>query len=135
MLNILYCNLNRSRGAFDMMIKTAKDKRADILLCSEPNKSRICGTTWYTDTDLDVGILLTGSVKVSSRGCGKGFVWMQVENVKIFSCYISPNSNYESFKTLINDLRNAIRGSGPCITGDFNAKHKLWGSKRNDRRG
>lgn len=136
MLKLLYCNLNRSRAAFDMMAKTASQMKADVTLCSEPNRTKISTSDWDTDDDLDVGIKLSSSATVSGKGKGKGFVWVQTNSVTIFACYISPNSTEQTFSTFLAEISSAIQKAGPSlVVGDFNAKSRIWGPKRGDRRG
>lgn len=50
---------------------------------------------------------------------------------------ISPNADLETFKSIIDDLKTAVSKAGPntIITGDFNSKHRLWGSSKSNKRG
>lgn len=136
MYKLLYCNLNRSRDALDLMKKTAYDLKADILLCSEPNKIRIQHSQWYTDDQRDVGISVGPGTRIMKTGKGNGYVWVQLESCTLFSCYISPNATETRFNEFLSDLQSAVRmTSKVIIVGDFNAKNSVWGSQRTDKRG
>lgn len=136
-LKIIYCNLGRIRAALHNFNVTARDLDCDILTCSEPNKILIKGTQWITDEDTDVGILIRGKTTINASGCGKGYVWINTGQVTVFAVYISPNIDLETFKQIINGLKTEVSKSGPntIILGDFNSKHRLWGSRKSDKRG
>ena len=66
-----------------------------------------------------------------------GFVWVEVAEVRVYSCYFSPGDPFDVFETQIllleGSLREAIGRS--LIRGDFNSKSPEWGEARLDRRG
>ena len=66
-----------------------------------------------------------------------GFVWEEVADVRVYSCYFSPGNPFDVFETQIllleESLREAIGRS--LIGGDFNSKSPEWGEARLDRRG
>lgn len=68
---------------------------------------------------------------------GQGYVWIRLKGIRIYSCYISPNTQITEFETFLGDLERSIRsGDGEIvISGDFNAKHSDWDPRHNDRRG
>lgn len=136
-MKLLYCNLNRSREALDLFHRTASELHAVISVCSEPNKTLIANSPgWYTDSALDAAIAVDENTPLCRTGSGLGFTWVNLCGVTIFGCYISPNAPESRFNEFIQNLRQEVRKAGKSIIiGDFNSKHHLWGSKRNDKRG
>jgi hypothetical protein len=64
------------------------------------------------------------NLKVFETGSGVGFVWILVNEVQIFSCYISPNIDGISvYVKFLDGLKQAIRTSKHkkhVVGGDFN---------------
>lgn len=136
MTKILYCNLQRKRAALDLIVQTTDELKADIIACLEPNKIKIENSQWHTDAELDVGIMVKRGLPITQTGRGNGLVWTKMGQITIFACYISPNATFETFTKFINGLRQAARQhKNSVIVGDFNSKHRVWGSKTSEKRG
>lgn len=121
----------------DMMEVTAQKIKADILICSEPNKLKATSSGWFMDSSKDTGIITSSNIRIEESGSGQGFVWIKTSSLNIYATYISPNCTIDVFEQFINDLRMSMRQRrGKCIVmGDFNSKHSVWGSSRSDVRG
>lgn len=66
------------------------------------------------------------------------FVWVQVQDLFIYSCYISPNTHKLIFEEYVHNLSEDIltkRRAKIVLTGDFNSKSPMWGSLIEDDRG
>lgn len=123
-----------------MAMSFCRKNGRDIILASEPNLRRVSASGWYTDDNRDVAIaVINKNVKIYDRGKGTGYVWVDVGDYNIYSCYISPNVSKERAEfTLLELMKDLVaRSDGkPCvITGDFNAKSPEWGGDRHDDRG
>ncbi|KAJ8964367.1 hypothetical protein NQ317_003012 [Molorchus minor] len=55
-------------------------------------------------------------------GKGEGFVWIKIEEIYYYACYISPNVDHNGYESVL-------------IGGDFNAKSPYWGAATTDRHG
>ncbi|XP_078051429.1 uncharacterized protein LOC144477578 [Augochlora pura] len=139
-LNILQINLHRCRLAQDLMTQYAIEKGVNIVIISEPYRIQ---DTWYGDLNQDAAIWVIPTItgrgsKVQTITRSKGFVAIAIEEVKVFSCYISPNIPMSEFRTILNDLEKEVIKAGPnlsIIAGDLNAKALTWGSKHTDKSG
>jgi hypothetical protein len=129
-------NLNRSSAAHDLVMES--EPKADVLIASEPNKKRMDKGGWYVDTYRDAAIkVLNRKQKVENSGRGKGYVWVEIDGVRIVSGYASPNIGIEEFKKYLGRLENCIRHArlDVLVAGDLNAKSPIWGSGVEDNRG
>ena len=65
------------------------------------------------------------------------YMWVDIEGVRVYSCYFSPNILYDYFVTQLDDLDDSIRTARTeiLVAGDFNSKSPEWGSGQLDRRG
>ncbi|KAK9711620.1 hypothetical protein QE152_g25370 [Popillia japonica] len=77
---ILQTNLGRGRAPHDLAYATAKEKRVDMMLVSEPNKKIAKEKEWITDEREDVAVLvLNKKLPVIRTKTGKGFVGISFE--------------------------------------------------------
>lgn len=62
--------------------------------------------------------------------------WLSFQ-VRLYSCYWTPNFTTADFEDFLLRLENSIRASHLPITlaGDFNSKSRAWSSQREDTRG
>ena len=139
-LRLLQINLNRCRGAHDLMDRNAGQQEVDLCLVSEPNKAATGATNWYTDDEKDVAIWCSNprGVTISRWGRGNGFVFVQVDDVLLYSCYCSPNSSRQEFDSFLEEISRSIEREGSdnfVVAGDFNAAAEEWGSRRTCKRG
>lgn len=69
--------------------------------------------------------------------CSHCWARLDLEGFHLYSCYISPNIDINSFEAILNEIMNDVQNTGDevIITGDFNAKSSLWGSPHTDSRG
>ena len=137
-MKFLQLNLGKGKEAQDLLMQTARERGADLLLISEQHKWSE-NSAWYQDASRWAGILVLST----DLGIGDfletnaGFVWVEVAGVRVHSCYFSPNDPFEIFETQILLLEESLReASGwPLIAGDFNSKSPEWGEARLYRRG
>ena len=141
-MKIIQINTNRSWAAHDLLEQTAVEEKADIVLISEPNINLITKRpdVWYTSEDKSAAIKITNrNLKCTGTGSGNGYVWVETDNLKIVSCYISPNVDISVFENILQMIGNNITANNQThrtiVAGDLNAKSATWGSKKTDRRG
>lgn len=121
-----------------MVEKMAEEQNCDILLVTEPNKKVVQSGGWYCDLRIDAAVkVLSRAVSVIDCRSGNGFVWIETDKYKIYSCYISPNCAYEEYHETLERLRDhlVVNRNRSLVTGDFNAKSYLWGNVSEDKRG
>ena len=137
-MKFLQLYLGRGKGAQDLLIQTARERRADVLLISEQHKWSK-NSACYQDASRRAWILVCSS-NLSTGDfleTDAGFVWVEVAGIRVYSCYFSPNDSFEIFETQILLLEECLRkASGrSLIAGDFNSKSPEWGEARLHRRG
>nr|CAI5858364.1 unnamed protein product [Callosobruchus analis] len=86
MIRALQINVDRGRAAMELLHKTAEDNKTNIILVAEPNRKL-----------------------VKKGGAGEGFVWLEMQEVVIYGCYMSPNIGIERYLKFLNDLRESMR--------------------------
>lgn len=67
-----------------------------------------------------------------TTGSGVGFTWADLDFLRIYSCYITPNCRLEEFQDFLNLLQNSIHVAtvDVIVSGDFNAHAQVWGPVR-----
>lgn len=45
----------------------------------------------------------------NSGGSKKGFVWVEIKEMAIYSCYIPPNRNKEAYEDFLNRIGNSLK--------------------------
>lgn len=136
-LKLMQLNVNRSRGAHDLLYASAIQAQVDVLIVSEPNRRVASGEMWRTDEDSDCAIVILSGEAVLNSGCGHGYVWVDLGDMRVFSCYFSPNRPLRELEGGLENLSRAIEtGRRKVIVGgDFNAKSPEWGGAFEDNRG
>ncbi|CAH2209136.1 jg18883, partial [Pararge aegeria aegeria] len=133
-------NLNHCRAAQDLLQQCLVEWSVALAVVAEPYKVPN-NPRWFGSVGNKVAIFWGG--KQGDPPCtilekGLGFVAVQWGIVGVVGCYISPNSGFEAYESYLDNLAACIRRCLPrptIILGDFNAHSKLWGDKRDDRRG
>ncbi|XP_077287794.1 uncharacterized protein LOC143912390 [Arctopsyche grandis] len=138
MIRILQINLNGCQAAQDVMIQTAEERRADLVIVSE--QYRNIPHRWYSDASSRSAIYtptahlrITNAVSIGVQG----WTWVEMRGVRFYSCYFSPSATIEEFKRDLVCLEDDVRTSTlpVVVAGDFNSKAPEWGSQKTDRRG
>ncbi|CAI6350497.1 unnamed protein product [Macrosiphum euphorbiae] len=67
----------------------------------------------------------------------QGFRWIVANQIRLYSCYCSPNVALTEFEDFLERLEASIRESDlpAVVVGDFNSKSGTWGSPIEDARG
>ena len=126
MLNLLQINLRKSKVAQDLLMQVAAERKIDVLLVSE-QFGNLDTSSSYQDSSKRAGIIMHNKkLKVKAHQRTKfGFVWVEVNDVRIYSCYFPPyNDQFLKFKNDIDELKSSI-AMATCevlIAGDFNSK-------------
>lgn len=139
-MKVLQSNLGRGRGAMHLLNKIVEENKVDLVIISEPNKKLVSTGLWYTDANGDAAIrVYSERIKVINYGSeGKGYAWIETEEMVIYSCYSSPNIGIHEFQNYLQSLGRSIRtqrNRAVVIAGDFNAKAYTWSTSEEDRRG
>lgn len=121
------------------MMATAANTNTDIILVSEPNRK--LGEqldSWYIDVGGRAAIAITGNVSIEVIGPPElGFCWLQIQGIRVYSCYWSPNLARTEYSDFLSRLEFSVRGSKvpTLVAGDFNAHSPTWGSNFEDTEG
>ncbi|XP_015377064.1 PREDICTED: uncharacterized protein LOC107171339 [Diuraphis noxia] len=136
MAAFLQINTNRSREAQALAFHTMKVKEADVLCISEPNHIPD-HLGWVGSTDRKCALFFQQNQYVLRTGSGAGYAWADLKDIRIYSCYISPNCTFNEFDVFLYRLFGSVRGatSEVIVAGDFNAHSPAWGSHKTDPRG
>lgn len=122
------------------MFKTIAEKKIDIVFMSEQHKGS-AKESWYQDVSRKAGIYIVNPLLRKNitkyKTSGKGYVWIEMNDVRYYSCYFSPNDEKEVFNAELDDLQTDMRSAPKdyIITGDFNSKSPAWYEWRLDDRG
>lgn len=136
---IVQINVNHCRSAQDLAVQRMFEVSAGVLCISEPYLVPP-RENWVSDLLGSAAIYgdLQKCVNFKAIARGNGFVAAMVSTTILYSCYISPNVSLEDFEIFLRDVGDSIaqlRGKSIIITGDFNSKHRAWGSKISNSRG
>lgn len=138
MIRFLQINVGVCRAAQDLMIHTARECKADVILISEQYRNASEDVGWYSDAAGRSAVYVTGGISVDDTGpLVAGFRWVLINSIRVYSVYHSPNVTLAEYNLFLNRLESSVRGTdGPIlIAGDFNAKRPEWGSPLTDQRG
>lgn len=138
MTHFIQVNLGNGREAQDLLMQVAAEKNVDILLISEQYRKPETGI-WFQDTRARAAIMVKNRrlniTQAFERGAG--FTWVEIEGVRVYSCYFSPNEELGQFEKDLDLLEADIRTARGevIVAGDFNSKSLDWGSRKTDDRG
>jgi len=132
----LQINTNRSREAQDMALQTMKEEEADVICISESNRLPD-HPGWVGSTDGKFALFLQQDLRGLRTGSGIGFAWADLEDLRIYSCYISPNCRMEEYEDFLDQLHESASEVliNLMISGEFKAHSQVWGSTRKERKG
>lgn len=107
---LLQLNLGRSRIAHDLSHALMLEKKADIAIISEPNKKITDNTNWIKDKKNMVAILILnkncGVQKFTKRN---RYIILELQKIKIISCYLAPSMSLEEYKTTVNEIFEEVK--------------------------
>lgn len=122
-----------------MLQNYMKEKDIDIALIAEPVS--IPDGNWTGSNNKGSAIFWSNKIGERIKVAFKEdeFVAIELREMVIISCYISPKKILREFSRTLKELENSIRtlekGKQVIIGGDFNAHSLTWGSKRNMDKG
>lgn len=138
MIRFLQINLHRSKVADELLKQFVRENEIDIVLVSEPYLYS-GDTNWVLDQTKTAAIWCNNRSKaqVSHNGIGKGYAWITINNITIFSCYLTPNQTTEQYQEALDRLEDEIsqKDGSKIIGGDINAKAVEWGTPTTNNRG
>lgn len=113
MIRILQINLRRSQRAQDLVFQTTAQMVIDILVLLEYYRSGRNGR--HCETNNRVAIVILTPIGITKEGVAEaGFRWIETGNIRVYTCYWSPNTTYAEYEDFISRLENSAR----TATGD-----------------
>lgn len=95
-------------------------------MVSEPNIRVVGEGGWFRYKKSDASIMHTGHrTGITGTGAEEGFVWVRVQDLVVYSCYLSPDIDLGDYRSFLNNLANDLVEKGTLnviLTGDFNAR-------------
>ncbi|XP_076660711.1 uncharacterized protein LOC143364090 [Halictus rubicundus] len=134
-------NLNHCRLAHYLLMQTAIDLNANIVLIAEPlfnpgnwiYSKKGTAAIWTCD--------LKGKKRLEDGDViDEDFVAIKINKETYISIYLSPNMSTDEYAYRLSILSEFIskerrKGRSICVGGDFNAKSPSWGSKEQNDKG
>lgn len=94
---------------------------------------------WFSDQGgLSAVVIVNNQITVDQvEPKERGFIWLQIGGIRIYSCYCSPNFGTTAYTDFLRRLEVSIRATRApfLVAGDFNAHSPNWGSPSEDARG
>lgn len=130
--------MHRGKTADALLSQIAIDVEIDMAIISEQYCRKTSGF-WIEDDTATAAIWIPTSSKVKCKEHGKGdcFDWVQLEDITVFSCYLTPSdciADYERKLVGIEDKMVDIGGAF-IVAGDFNSRAVEWGMSSTNSRG
>ena len=112
-VKFLQLNLGRGKEAQNLLMHTARERRADVLFISEQHKWSE-NSSWYQDASRRAGILVySPDLRIADfLETDAGFVSVEVAGVRVYSCYFSPNDPFKIFETQILLHQESLKEAG-----------------------
>lgn len=133
-------NLNHARRAQDLLAHEMLEKEIDLVIVSEPYNGINTYPRWHKDQTGKAAIVWSEKEdKNIKRGRkGNGWVTIKWKKWKCISIYLPPKLSRAEFEERLEEIEKELRkgdGYKTLLAGDFNAKGKLWGSKKDCSKG
>lgn len=120
-----------------------REKDIDIALIAEPVTISEGNWTASNNRSNNKGAAISWSNKIRERikmaFKEEEFVAIEVKDMILISCYISPKKSLREFfmtlREMENDIRTLEKGKLVVIEGNFNALSLTWGSKYSSNKG
>lgn len=126
-------------AAQDLLLQKSQEQ-IDVMIISEyyryeRNINEAHG--WYCDKSCRAAIVNCNNTQSREDNAENGFTWITIQNLRIYTCYISSNTTLIEYENWLARLEMSII-TATCdviVAGDFNAKHRIWNSRVNDDKG
>jgi len=140
MINFLQINIGVSLVARNLMLVTAREMDADVIIISEHCRNQGEDHGWFDNSSGRCTLYVNDSVLIEVIGPPEnGFRWLQIAGLQVYSVYWPPASSVSlsSFTDFLTRLEGSFRTSDVpvVLAGDFNAKSPVWCSPITDSRG
>lgn len=137
-MKALQANMHRGKVADALLPQVMVEEEVDIAIISEQYGKKQTGV-WIEDDSKTSAIWIPSQSKVVPRqhGTGNCFTWVQLEDITVVSCYLTPSDFREVFQQKLDDIEDFVRNvrGHIILAGDFNAKAVEWGMQTTDSRG
>lgn len=137
-VKILQLNMHRAKTADALLPQIVLEQKADIAVISEQYNKKTSGF-WIEDDSTTAAIWIPTPRVNQIKGHGKGncFVWVQLQDITIMSCYLTPSDTIDIFETKLYDIEDKIRDIAGriIVAGDFNSQAVEWGMRTTNSRG
>lgn len=124
MIRLLQVNVDGRRAAHNLLEATAAEAGSNVLIVSEPYRSKPEAEGWFGDLGNRAAVAIANPrIQIVEAGPAdnRGFRWVQLEGVRVYACYWSPNTAFAEFEDFLGRLDASVRGS-------------VWGGNREDRK-
>ncbi|XP_065354618.1 uncharacterized protein LOC135949083 [Calliphora vicina] len=130
--------MHRGKVAHALLPQIAKEHEADMIIISE-QYTKMRNGLWLEDDSETAAIWIPcpGQAHIENSGKRNGFVWLQIGNLTLVSCYLTPSDSIASFQGKLDRIEDFVRfkGGDLIVAGDFNSRAIEWGMKTTDSRG
>lgn len=136
MIRVIQINLNHCEAADDILTQMARTTKADVVLISDPYKTRK-SNNWVHDRAKLASIWICGSHAFQSTNEENvGFVRAKINGINFYSCYAPPRFTLTEFQALLDSIKADVENRSPVFLGaDLNAWATEWGSRCTKPRG
>lgn len=118
MVKILQINIGECCEAYDLMMATASQIEAGVILISEPNRTLCNGLDRnFMDRGGRAAVIITNdNLLITEVGPADalGFRWIAIDGVRIYSCYWPPtrnNADLNLFANFLDRLELSVRSA------------------------
>ncbi|XP_011260711.2 uncharacterized protein LOC105253992 [Camponotus floridanus] len=136
---IVQINLNHCWGAHNILQQFMKEREIEIAFISEP--IYIPAKNWVSSMNKNAAICWSpnSNTRIIESIKEEEFVALEIEDIIMISCYISPKYSLKEFSAVLNRIENRIKnldkGRQIILGGDFNAHSLAWGSRYTSSKG